>query len=417
MTGLRLLHFADLHLGMENYGSLDARTGLSSRVGDYLAAFDQVLDYALRERVDAVLFAGDAFKNRDPNPTIQREFARRIRRLAAAEIPTVLLIGNHDLPSVDARATAMDIYDALAIPGVHVARKPGVIRLNTRGGPLQVVALPWLPRNRMLSSDELRQVGTDEGGRRMRELVAAALAELIQPLDTSIPAVLLAHLSIEGARYGSEQSIMLGEDLVLGTDELSVRAFDYVALGHIHQHQLITARPPAVYAGSIERIDFGEEREDKGFVTIDIAPGAPGERSVSWAFHPVNARRFVTLRVKSRQADPLEDVRREVERRAPEIAGAVVRAFVELPGEREDLLRVDDVRRLLQEAGAAHVANVVREVESQARPRVDIHDHEALDPVVVLEKWLGLRDNLSTEQRGRILERGRKLIRTHRGEA
>jgi len=417
VTGLRLLHFADLHLGMENYGSLDSRTGLSTRIADYLAVFDQVLEFAIRQRVDAVLFAGDAFKNRDPNPTLQREFARRVRRLAGAGIPTVLLVGNHDLPSIDARATAIDIYEALGITGVHVARRPGVFQLETPNGPLQVVALPWLPRNRMLTSDELRQVGSSEGTRRMRELVAAALTELVTTLDPSIPAVLLAHLSIEGARYGSEQSIMLGEDLVLGTDELNVRAFDYVALGHIHQHQVVTARPPAVYAGSLERIDFGEEAEEKGFVTVEIPRGSPGERSVTWEFHPVSARRFVTLRVKARHSDPLEDVRREVERRAADISGAVVRTFVELPGEREDLLRIDDVRRLLQDAGAAHVARVMREVESQARPRVDIHDHEALDPVVVLEKWLGLRDQLSTEQRARVLECGRELIRDQRGES
>ncbi|HET9013963.1 MAG TPA: exonuclease SbcCD subunit D [Thermomicrobiaceae bacterium] len=411
---MRILHFADLHLGMENYGSLDPRTGLSSRVTDYLAAFDQVVDFALHERVDAVLFAGDAFKNRDPNPTVQREFARRVRRLASAGIPTVLLIGNHDLPSIDARATAIDIYDALGIPNVIVARRPSIHRIDTATGPLQVVALPWLQRSRLLTPEERRQAGTDEGARRLRELVASVLEELLEQVDPSIPSILLAHLSIEGARLGSEQSIMLGEDLVLGTDELRVRAFDYVALGHIHQHQQITARPPTVYAGSIERIDFGEEAEEKGFVVIEIKPVPAGVREVIWTFHPVSARRFLTLRVKACQADPLVDVRREIERRASEINGAVVRAFVELPGEREDLLRVDDVRNLLQEAGAAHVAKVVREIENQARPRIDLSDHESLDPVVALEKWLGLRDQLSLEQRGKVLARGLELIRDHR---
>src|SRR5688572_24691087 len=146
---MRILHFADLHLGMENYGTLDTRLGYSSRVKDYLAAFDQVVDYAAEHRVDAVLFAGDAFKHRDPSPTIQRGVRRRGRPPAAAEIPTVLLVGNHDLPSIDARATPMDIYETLDIPFVHVARHPDVLRLETRGGPLQVVTLPWLSRQRL----------------------------------------------------------------------------------------------------------------------------------------------------------------------------------------------------------------------------------------------------------------------------
>jgi len=74
---IKLVHFADLHLGVENYGRLDPTTGLSSRLTDFLRAFDQVVDYALDEAndVDLVVFAGDAFKTRDPSPTYQRAFA------------------------------------------------------------------------------------------------------------------------------------------------------------------------------------------------------------------------------------------------------------------------------------------------------------------------------------------------------
>src|SRR5207248_548748 len=108
------------HLGVENYGYLDPRTGLSTRVLDFLRALDAITDQAIHERVDAVLFAGDAFKNRDPSPTIQREFARRIARLAEARVPVVLLVGNHDLPNALVRATPTEIYQVLNVPNVHV---------------------------------------------------------------------------------------------------------------------------------------------------------------------------------------------------------------------------------------------------------------------------------------------------------
>lgn len=410
---MRLLHFADLHLGMENYGTLDTKLGYSTRVRDYLAAFDQVIDHAIEHQVDAVLFAGDAFKHRDPSPTIQREFAKRIRRLAAAEIPTVLLVGNHDLPSIDARATPMDIYATLDIPFIYVARDPDVLRLETRGGPLQVVTLPWLSRNRLLDPEQRRNPDPSAVSRAAAEATSAILSALVDQLDPEIPAVLLAHLSIEGARLGSEQSIMLGEDLVLDTDELRVRAFDYVALGHIHQHQLITARPPTVYAGSLERIDFGEEREDKGFVLVDIQPGPAGERRVEWTFQPVRSRPFVTLRIKAVHEDPMVDVEREIEQRAADLDGAIVRAFIAVPPEREELLRIDEVRRMLLQSGAAYVAKVVRDVDLQVRPRIELRDHETLDPVAALEKWLSLRD-LTENQRRRILEAGKALIQAER---
>src|SRR5512136_37689 len=96
---MRLLHFADLHIGMENYGRVDPATGLSTRLADFLAVLDQVVEYALSNEVDLVVFAGDAYKTRDPNPTHQREFAKRIRRLTDAGLPVFLLLGNHDLPT------------------------------------------------------------------------------------------------------------------------------------------------------------------------------------------------------------------------------------------------------------------------------------------------------------------------------
>lgn len=325
----------------------------------------------------------------------------------------MLLVGNHDLPSIDARATPMDIYETLSIPNVHVARHPGLLQLDTRGGPLQVVTLPWLSRQRLLEPEQLRNPDPSAVSRAVAEAAAAILDHFTRELDPNTPAVLLAHLSIEGARLGSEQSIMLGEDLVMDPDELRVRAFDYVALGHIHRHQQITAHPPTVYAGSLERIDFGEEHEEKGFVLVEIQPGPAGTRRVAWCFHPINARPFVTLRIKAHNEDPMVDVEREIERRAAELDGAIVRAFIAVPAEREDLLRLDEVRRLLLRAGAAYVSQVVRDVDLQVRPRVELHDHESLDPVTALEKWLQIRD-LPEERRRQILEVGKALIHAAR---
>src|SRR5512143_1227592 len=74
VTKINVLHFADIHIGMENYGHIDSGTGINSRVIDFLRRFDEVIDYGLSHDVDLVIFAGDAFKTRDPSPTLQREF-------------------------------------------------------------------------------------------------------------------------------------------------------------------------------------------------------------------------------------------------------------------------------------------------------------------------------------------------------
>jgi exonuclease SbcD len=69
---MRILHFSDVHIGVENYGRPDPETGLSTRLADFLDTLDEVVDYALENKVDLALFCGDAYKSRDPSQTHQR---------------------------------------------------------------------------------------------------------------------------------------------------------------------------------------------------------------------------------------------------------------------------------------------------------------------------------------------------------
>ena len=131
---MRILHFADLHLGVETYGTIDTATGFSTRMIDILHALDEVVDYAIDNGIDLVLFCGDTYKNRDPSQTQQREFARRINRLVSNDIPICLLIGNHDLPNAIGRATAIESFDTLVIKNVYVSNRPDIYRIPTKNG-------------------------------------------------------------------------------------------------------------------------------------------------------------------------------------------------------------------------------------------------------------------------------------------
>ena len=105
---MRIVHFSDLHIGVENHGRVDPATGLSTRLLDFLSALDELVEYCLSSDVDLVVLAGDAYKGRDPSQTHQREFARRLAKLSTAGIGVFLLVGNHDLPAALGRATAVD---------------------------------------------------------------------------------------------------------------------------------------------------------------------------------------------------------------------------------------------------------------------------------------------------------------------
>jgi exonuclease SbcD len=409
---VRILHFADLHLGIDLYGTPDSRTGLSSRVMDTLRALDAIIDRAIAEPVDIVLFAGDAFKNRDPNPTLQREFARRIVRLAAANIPIVLLVGNHDMPGVLTRAAATEIYEVLQIPGVHVARDLELHTINTLSGDLQVLTVPWVNRSTFAGDERIRALADDDQDKSISNAVEWTVRELVTDLDPALPAVLLGHLSLEGAQFGFERSIMLGKDVTLGRDALRASQFDYVALGHIHKHQQHGSNPPAVYAGSPERVDFGEEHEPKGFVLVEILPSAAG-RQTSWRFEELPSRVFRTLRIDAPGDAPMATVERELTGRRTDITGAIVRVFVNVDQGREASVNVAEVRRLLTTMDPAFIARVSIESAAVSRARMEIAADEALDPMRMLERWVEMK-NYDGELRQRMLALGQELIQRQR---
>ena len=97
------------------------------RVMDFLKSLDEIVDSAIEEKVDLVIFAGDTYKDRSPAPTFQREWGRRIMRLSKAKIPTLLLVGNHDLSPALGRAHALDEFATLEVPHVRVLDKPEFI--------------------------------------------------------------------------------------------------------------------------------------------------------------------------------------------------------------------------------------------------------------------------------------------------
>jgi exonuclease SbcD len=383
MNSIRVLHFADLHVGMENYGQIDPETGINGRVMDFLRRLSDLVEYALKNEVDLVLFCGDAYKTREPSSTHQRELARRIKRLSDAGIPVVLLVGNHDLPSQEKRATSVDIFHALDVPLVTVANRDRLHTVITRRGhPIQVATVPYPMRQRLLERDEYKGKSIAELDKVVEQMVTENIQALAAQVDPAVPAILAGHFSVSEAQYGSERSVMLGRDVVVLKGVLADPAWDYVALGHIHRHQEINSgqRPPIVYSGSLERIDFGEEKEPKGFVVADIRRGA-----CDWRFEPVAARRFVTIEADVRgESAPLEALLEAIGRH--EVSDAVVRVKVQARPEQEGQLRDADIRRALKDA--YFVAGVSKEVERAYRQRLGGASPEGLTPAELLAHYL-----------------------------
>jgi exonuclease SbcD len=329
---------------MANYGRHDFETGLPLRVLDFLKSLDTIVDAAIDERVDMVIFAGDAYKDRSPAPTFQREWGRRIIRLSQARIPTLLLVGNHDLSPAAGRAHAIHEFDTLQVPYVRVLPKPELLRPQQLWDlPVQVVAIPWISRSGLMAAVDTSVADQAEIFASIEDHIVQIVGELLGQLDPSLPTILTAHASVQGATFGSERMVMLGSDLVLPTSLVRDARLDYVALGHIHKAQDVNkgSHPPVVYPGSIERVDFGEAADDRFFVVADVTRG---KTDVQWR-KLTGARRFIDRRVV---LDTDQDVMGTILDALPvpnELEGAIVKMTVEYPREYDALIDEAELRK------------------------------------------------------------------------
>jgi hypothetical protein len=154
-------------------------------------------------------------------------------------------------------------------------------------------------------------------------------------------------------------------------------------------------------------VDFGEEKDPKGFVMVTLDPSLPrGERVTNIDFREVKARRFVTVAVTPRAEDPTEEVLAAIERAG--IDDAIVRIQVALKPTQDALLRDSDLRQAL---GAAHyVASITRDVEQPARRRLSSdREPEQLGPLEALKLYFEQKGVLPDEQ-AVLLEHAQRLI-------
>jgi exonuclease SbcD len=392
---MRLLHFADAHIDMANYGRHDPVSGLPFRVLDFLKSLDTIVDTAIAEKVDLVIFAGDAYKDRTPAPTFQREWGRRLMRLSAARIPTLLLIGNHDLSPASGRAHALQEFDTLQVPYLTVIARPQLMTSTELGIPAQVIGLPWVNRSGLLASLDNGESPTSEVVEKLEDLLTIMLKNYLEECDPSLPTILTAHASVQGATFGGERLVMLGTDLVLPGSLVKDERLDYVALGHIHKPQNLNGpgpdpqdktpylHPPVIYPGSIERVDFGEARDEKFFIIADIQKG---HTQVDWR-QLKQVRPFAEAYLKLESTENVTAQIKAVLPPARRLKDAIVRLTLDYPRDYERLINEAEIRETVQAADPFEF-HLVKRPQIEGRVRLaEGQNIASLSPLELLEKY------------------------------
>ncbi len=384
---IQVLHLSDIHLGSTTHGRVNPQTGLNTRLEDFVRALTTCIDRAIATPADLVLFGGDAFPDATPPPLVQQAFATQFRRLADAGIPTVLLVGNHDQYSQGQGGASLAIYRSLAVPGFVVGDRIETHRLQTAGGEIQIITLPWLTRSALLTRTETEGLSMAEVGKLLIDRLTVVLEGEIRQLDDRLPTILLAHVMVDTATYGAERFLAAGKGFTIPLALLCRTEFDYVALGHVHRHQVLCQNPLVVYPGSIERVDFGEEKEEKGYCWLEITRGA-----TKFEFCPLPTRPFKTIQVDvSAEPDPQSVLLKAIA--LSEITDAIARLMYVIKPEQIPQI---DHQVLHQAMARAHNYAIVPEVISQlSRARLpELNQGEMLDPISALKAYLVTRNDL-----------------------
>ena len=387
---IKILHLADIHMGSGfSHGRINPETGLNTRLEDFVKTLSRCIDRALAEPVDMVIFGGDAFPDATPPPYVQQAFASQFRRLVDADIPTVLLVGNHDQHSQGQGGASLCIYRTLGVHGFVVGDTLKTHSIQTSNGLVQVVTLPWLTRSALMTKQETQGMSLAQINQLLVERLRLVLEGEIRRLDPNIPTILLGHLMADNASFGAERFLAVGKGFTLPLSLLTRPCFDYVALGHVHCHQNLnkTNDPPVIYPGSIERVDFSEEKEDKGYVIVELEKG-----KAEWEFCPLAVRSFCTIEVDvSKQETPQAAILKAIAKY--NIEDAVVRLVYKIRSEQLDLI---DTPQLHQTLNKAHNYTIQPELISQlARPRIpELSACNSIDPMDALQTYLNNRQDL-----------------------
>ena len=257
---MKILHTSDLHIG-KYIGTYDLKE-------DTEYVLNQVVDTAIKERVEVVLISGDVFDRPNPSEEAIKMYVSFLKALLDKNIKVIAISGNHD------SGIRLSAYKDILGKGYFVEgefnspmRK---VSLNDEYGPVNFYMLPFFTPFIVKSNLKLEK-GLENYDLAMDEIIKR------ENIDTSQRNIILAHQFVAGFKFGgSEEDFSYSngdEKNVAGVGIISLdkfQNFDYVALGHIHKPQKIS-RETIRYSGSLLKYKTSEiDGPDKSVVIIDL---------------------------------------------------------------------------------------------------------------------------------------------------
>lgn len=301
---MRILHTADWHL--------TERLKMEDRQPDIKARLEEIAGYLDEYKVDVMLIAGDMFSQCTRMDDLERAMAdvNSIFKPFLLRGGTMVAIsGNHDnehffsmLRTVLDLATPVDPTQPGPRPSgrLYIAAQPTILELADKGGQsVQFVLLPYPTSRRYLKDEQTKYKSLAQKHQWLHDRLLDRLAQMKQVLKEHLPAVMVSHVHVRGSQINTPYHLSESDDIIYEQGEIPTY-WAYMAYGHIHKPQPIVGIPHAHYAGSIERLNYGERCDDKSAVLVDVGPhGRQGEPVCL----PLNATPFYRLEILNPEAD------------------------------------------------------------------------------------------------------------------
>lgn len=366
---MRIAHIGDAHWGLGYPGPRP-----ESRFDDISCAMGWVAEKAAEEKVDLVLFAGDAFKDSkvmlDRATKEIRAFADWLRFFSGRRIPVVVISGT---PSHDA-ISAYELIDEMAIPGCTIVTRPEMVE----AAGLKIGCLPGLNRSQIATKDEIKGLQPRE----IHQLMTEKLRDLCWGFKAKGAEILLSHMTLAGADTGFDELLMEHEPIL--TRE-AVSPFGLVCLGHIHRPQRIDlGSTQAFYSGSPERLTFNDESIEPGFWIHDTLGTSE--------FIKTPARRFLSVDIPETDPGIFQAFTEGYESGwqclgvKTALPGAIVRVRWACSEEQAAQIDRKALEKSLYDAGAFFVTEIRLDIQKTERSR-DSEVTESLGPVQAVERW------------------------------
>ena len=292
----RIGHMADMQVDdsftVAGRVVVDQKTGMNDRLLDINRCISSAVEKMIEAGCRACLVAGDATETPNPSPNVQRYLLENLTRLAE-HMPVFIEPGNHGLSKNPKDSTALEFLKGRE--NIFVVEEPAVfyqegLSVSTAPSPTwpqkdcaKIFVLPF-PSKAIMNGESTGST-IEELNRSVSDKLRVCLHSFRSEIDHRVPNILMTHITVTGAK-GAENAMMLKYDPALFADDLY--GFDYVALGHIHEYQKI--EPNIYYSGSIDRMDFNEEGQPKGFLIVTVAG-----REHNAEFVQTPARTFITI--------------------------------------------------------------------------------------------------------------------------